>query len=110
MSGQIPLRCWCGGEIRLDPDGKPRRCGKCRTVAMALETKIEAVFFVRSEGEWVRTEIFCDGCGRPLLQEQVVQRFEDVQFCEKCKWSDEQLAKLRAEQTAAEAEGSEEAH
>jgi len=104
MSGQIPLRCFCGGEVKVDPDGKPRRCGKCRTVAMALET--QAVFFVRSEGEWVRAETCCDGCGRPLLQEQVVQQFEDVRFCHKCKWSDEQLAKVRAEQTAAEAEGS----
>lgn len=98
MSRQIPLRCWCGGEIKVSPNGKPRRCEKCRTVAMALETK--AVFFVRADGEWVPAETVCEGCGRPLLQEQVVQQFDDVDLCEKCKWTPEQLAKLRAEETS----------
>ena len=98
MSGQISLRCFCGAEVKVDPGGKPRRCDKCRTIAMALEVKIEAVFFVRSEGEWVEAETTCEACGRPLLQEQVVQQFDDVDLCEKCQWTPEQLAKLRAEE------------
>ena len=100
MSGGIPLRCFCGAEVKVDPNGKPKRCEKCRTIGMALETR--AVFFVRSEGEWVEAETFCEVCRRPLLEEQAVKQFADINLCDKCKWSDEQLAKLRAEQKAGE--------
>jgi hypothetical protein len=62
----IPIQCGCGSVVLVTAE-KVTRCKKCGT---GHSISVEHVKLVRSDGEWVVADCFCEGCGKALLYDQ----------------------------------------
>jgi len=82
MATAIIYVCWCGRTYAVEA-GADRRVCAC---GVAFEwPPVVKVYVQDSGGEWCEKEHSCEGCRRPLLDEQVAWRdAEGVCLCAQC--------------------------